>query len=1205
MADTEAKGPKKVRIEEPFAKQTEPDVTDNTHNNVHWVTDDTGDADADSQSYTYATTNSSDASNLFDEVEERGLSVTLPLEPRDVQATIQLPPRSVFDAWKGPKTTIAEMSAEVQMFTIHSVEFSVGHSQREKVSITCNDGPMVGESLQPTSKLCRCLHIEKSSLSLGVLEKFITSCPFISPELQQVANKLLSDIGRNLTTTTDRGHRVEAGTIIRYLGILPHVANTKRGETEPVIFASCPHLVLEGNKPFSDGDGQAPQTLLHHLYGHGSESSLASDQVVQKLSIASPKEVINVNQLWCLLIGSGCLITYSPKAASELQEGLIHQVSSKPPQQGFLKMIFIHDNNERVSTEVGQDWTYVDLMQHAVSLIKQTRWAAGDFHLEDAQGERLYAKSWLELATSGSTDLGIIYIRKSKPGDPVTPVSCRTTPRRVSVTKMITYKPLDESQPSEANFLPDGSRTFGRLEDPANQSEDEKPTRRGTTGVGPETESNSIDFGENDDSRENESPPGNIPIEEDTQYVAEPVEEKALSLNDENINMESVETNGSIHHEPRNLQPKINPASSVKENDPDSGSTFSVENAYTDEFQDDPSNLYIRNIDSSTTSEKYLVPITRPFLEWRTQGVKINRSSEEIIKNTGSILDKLHADMIEGLNKDIYSVAFRCTPEDLWARSSINLPYKQSGFEQVSNIAGDVPKTLGSNAESEDQAENPTTTADNTEGTTDHDVLGCIWGSLDKIYRHLHWESLHGQEYWTDHYIVRNFDPLTAHSKSTPRTISGLSLSWSQCERCSKQERYPMLESALDHLHRVHFLCEAKQPVQHLSDDPCYVWILHVAKVQHGQMPQTLLSLTKTFVADLLDLNRRVKELHALVARPGKLADADKIIPPQLPTNLMLALDGIVTVHIMHSNQLSLMNQLEYINADPTREIPRDVKSKVEKSIKTMEARRIAAWTLTRNLFESSQRDIMRLKHTTREDDNAAVETVGVEFLALALMSNAQKRPILSEPIINIEDIYRIQMSRMRSEAVRRPKRRLFLELSALQEELDAVDGIVEAQQKLLANYLDLLSPDSFRKENETRARLHTAETRVAKRHKRMLDERHETLHSLQERATAFREQVKQTIEVLEEDHGKAIRVFTIVTLFFLPMSFISSFLGMNTTDIRDTEFDQRFFWIVSIPVTAVVVVLAMTHLQLDRPIHAVLSYVSAKSDTAHTRLAE
>lgn len=32
MADTEAKGPKKVRIEEPFAKQTEPDVTDNTHN---------------------------------------------------------------------------------------------------------------------------------------------------------------------------------------------------------------------------------------------------------------------------------------------------------------------------------------------------------------------------------------------------------------------------------------------------------------------------------------------------------------------------------------------------------------------------------------------------------------------------------------------------------------------------------------------------------------------------------------------------------------------------------------------------------------------------------------------------------------------------------------------------------------------------------------------------------------------------------------------------------------------------------------------------------------------------------------------------------------------------------------------------------------------------------------------------------------------
>jgi hypothetical protein len=35
---------------------------------------------------------------------------------------------------------------------------------------------------------------------------------------------------------------------------------------------------------------------------------------------------------------------------------------------------------------------------------------------------------------------------------------------------------------------------------------------------------------------------------------------------------------------------------------------------------------------------------------------------------------------------------------------------------------------------------------------------------------------------------------------------------------------------------------------------------------------------------------------------------------------------------------------------------------------------------------------------------------------------------------------------------------------------------------------------------------------------------------------TALGERVKEMIEIMDEDHGKAIRVFTIVTVLFLPM---------------------------------------------------------------------
>lgn len=62
----------------------------------------------------------------------------------------------------------------------------------------------------------------------------------------------------------------------------------------------------------------------------------------------------------------------------------------------------------------------------------------------------------------------------------------------------------------------------------------------------------------------------------------------------------------------------------------------------------------------------------------------------------------------------------------------------------------------------------------------------------------------------------------------------------------------------------------------------------------------------------------------------------------------------------------------------------------------------------------------------------------------------------------------------------------------------------------------------------------------------------------------------KQSLEINEEDHGKAIMVFTIVTVIFLPLSFVTSFLGMNTTDIRDMGSSSTLFWAIAVPLTAV-----------------------------------
>jgi Mg2+ and Co2+ transporter CorA len=70
--------------------------------------------------------------------------------------------------------------------------------------------------------------------------------------------------------------------------------------------------------------------------------------------------------------------------------------------------------------------------------------------------------------------------------------------------------------------------------------------------------------------------------------------------------------------------------------------------------------------------------------------------------------------------------------------------------------------------------------------------------------------------------------------------------------------------------------------------------------------------------------------------------------------------------------------------------------------------------------------------------------------------------------------------------------------------------------------------------------------------------------------------QTKMSIEILDDDHGKAIFVFTVVTLIFLPMSFVTGLLGMNTADIRNQETTQWLFWAITLPITVVVILLAL-----------------------------
>lgn len=83
---------------------------------------------------------------------------------------------------------------------------------------------------------------------------------------------------------------------------------------------------------------------------------------------------------------------------------------------------------------------------------------------------------------------------------------------------------------------------------------------------------------------------------------------------------------------------------------------------------------------------------------------------------------------------------------------------------------------------------------------------------------------------------------------------------------------------------------------------------------------------------------------------------------------------------------------------------------------------------------------------------------------------------------------------------------------------------------------------------------------------------KHDKFKGLQKRAEDLGEWHRNEMDTHKDRQESAILVFTIVTIIFLPLSFVSSIFGMNTRDIRDMTYNQWAYWAAGIPLTVFVV---------------------------------
>ncbi|KAI0838310.1 hypothetical protein F5Y06DRAFT_303980 [Hypoxylon sp. FL0890] len=469
-----------------------------------------------------------------------------------------------------------------------------------------------------------------------------------------------------------------------------------------------------------------------------------------------------------------------------------------------------------------------------------------------------------------------------------------------------------------------------------------------------------------------------------------------------------------------------------------------------------------------------------------------------------------------------------------------------------------------------------------------------FWGAVDEIFRHILWSSV--DEIHPAQWVIRSFTPKLTLSKALPRAPTNKK-TYADCDACKSKKIYASYTEALDHLHSEHLSCAAHGKNKRPYEDPCFVWLRHYkgSQVQQARNKK-IINAVNQFLDALANVKDLTMELHYLVATTSRQG-SDSESRPFLPERVFYAFQEILSMYFFTSRQLSCINRLDALQSG---------NEKLQagshwRRIRAFESDAQAAFARACEFLENSKADIILSGITTRSPDTLGIESVGPHFLAAALAANLQNRPLLPDTETDAVQIYQEYTSKLRYQAYRRPRRRVFLEIHRLQEDLEALQNVVFSQLQVLDNYKRLLAPGSYRVTDSSRKGLFRIESRYIDSQIDRLRDRNEELRVQRQRTNFLKEQVKQTIEILEENHGKAIRVFTIVTVFFLPLSFISSFFGMNTTDIRDTDYDQRFFWTVAIPVTFVVLALAFFYgYKGDSIEERVLTLMHARSERRH-----
>ncbi|KAL4786485.1 hypothetical protein BJX76DRAFT_355033 [Aspergillus varians] len=377
------------------------------------------------------------------------------------------------------------------------------------------------------------------------------------------------------------------------------------------------------------------------------------------------------------------------------------------------------------------------------------------------------------------------------------------------------------------------------------------------------------------------------------------------------------------------------------------------------------------------------------------------------------------------------------------------------------------------------------------------------------------------------------------------------------CPDCHSYKQYPTRQAAIAHLHREHF--------PNVTLEASTYWVMSHEQRLNLAARRTGEKILLRLADHCSTLEQLASEIRHGVSENGTF---DKDVY-KIPLSTVSAFQHLLTMvaYAATSTRHALEQRQEHNTPTST---PSTFWSALDSQETTLYGVR------AERSFEKAKEEIFLMTFTHDDSwDIGRYQAGSPEFILLTLMADLRGRDSANNKVDLIK-VYQQHMLRLETQVAQNPHHRLLRDLRSVAQELDIIRKFTNKQRLLCANYRSLLDPASFRLTTAAREAAFKIEDEALDSLIRTLEQDATEIQLLLEEAESLARRTQSGVEVRQEDHGKAILVFTTITVIFLPLSFVTSYLGMNTVDIRDMDNRQTVFWAISLPLTLVVVTLSL-----------------------------